>query len=89
MTRYFGSSFPRHATAEDMMHHFEEMTQGLDRRSLFQVSMDGPNVNWKFFEMLQKKLEDDIQGQLLNIGSCGLHTVHNAFRRGLKILNGT
>ena len=47
-----------------------------------QISMDGPNVNWKFFKLFQEKMEENHNKQLLNVGSCGLHIVHNAFKKG-------
>ena len=37
-------------------------------------------------EKLSKKLEEN-NNQFLNIGSCNLHKVHNAFRKGLSELN--
>lgn len=44
--------------------------------------MDGPNVNWKTFELLNARIDGEVRHQLLNSGSCGLHTIHNAFRSG-------
>ncbi|XP_051576614.1 uncharacterized protein LOC127453896 [Myxocyprinus asiaticus] len=45
------------------------------------ISMDGPNVNWKFFELLQQEHMEQFGGsQLAVVGSCGLHTLHNAFK---------
>ncbi|GFS10193.1 hypothetical protein ElyMa_004802100 [Elysia marginata] len=47
--------------------------------------MDGPNVNWKVFRLLQSSIQNqlEIQGQeLINIGSCGLHVFHNSFHAG-------
>ena len=51
VTRYFGSQFLGHATANDMVQHFEEsvVNSGLPICNLAQISMDGPSVNWKFF----------------------------------------
>ena len=48
--------------------------------------MDGPSVNWRFFDLL---VEDRKEGSpeapdLLNTGSCGLHSVHNAFKTGAQ-----
>ena len=42
---------------------------------------DGPNVNWRFLEMLQA---ETVYGgtQLVVVGSCGLHTLHNAVKCG-------
>ena len=45
--------------------------------------MDGPNVNWKIFKDLNEELNDTGTG-LLNVGSCGLHTLHNAFKASVK-----
>lgn len=44
--------------------------------------MDGPNVNLKLFDTLSGDLEGEIGSKLLNIGSCGLHVMHNAFKAG-------
>ncbi len=45
--------------------------------------MDGPNFNWKFVEMLSRQLIDDEgHGTFLNLGSCGLHIIHGAFKHG-------
>ncbi|KAH7965022.1 hypothetical protein HPB49_002872 [Dermacentor silvarum] len=45
--------------------------------------MDGPNVNWSLFNKLQQHMKNDFQVQCLDIGSCGLHTVHNAYKAGM------
>ena len=47
--------------------------------------MDGPNVNWKFLELLtESRVEDEIPS-LIDIGSCGIHVVmHEAFKTGAK-----
>lgn len=47
--------------------------------------MDGPNVNFKLFDTLSRDLEEDTGCKLLNIGSCGLHIMHNAFKAGSNI----
>ena len=44
--------------------------------------MDGPNVNWKFVDMLSKQLLDEGNSSFLNIGSCGLHIIYGAFKHG-------
>ncbi|CAM1297534.1 Uncharacterised protein g1835 [Pycnogonum litorale] len=84
VTRYFGSQFLGHATAEDMLTHFSEgILEGcLKVKDMLQVSMDGPNVNWKFLELLKTKLQNDFNSSVLNVGSCGLHVVHNSFKAG-------
>lgn len=55
--------------------------KNLNIRKLLQVSMDGPNVNIKFLRLLKSYLQYDISRSvvLLDMGSCGLHNVHNSF----------
>ncbi|XP_033469102.1 uncharacterized protein LOC117248273 [Epinephelus lanceolatus] len=53
---------------------------------MMSISMDGPNVNWKFFELLQQEHAEQNGGaQLVVVGSCGLHTLHNAFKCGFSM----
>lgn len=47
--------------------------------------MDGPNVNLKVFKDLNQELKESFDGKaLLNIGNCGLHVVHDAFKTGMN-----
>ncbi|KAG5263637.1 hypothetical protein AALO_G00266980 [Alosa alosa] len=45
--------------------------------------MDGPNVNFKLLKLLQNE-HSELHGdaQLISVGSCGLHTLHNAMKAG-------
>ena len=81
--RYLGSEYLGHATAVDILPHFKQWISRLDPKRLLQVSMDGPNVNWKSYTDLTKERNSEELPQLLNIGSCGLHIVHGGvvFRR--------
>ena len=71
-----------HTTADDMLNHFSSgvIESGLAIKGLAQISMDGPNVNWKFYSMVKKKLSDEFDSGLINIGYCGLHIIHNSFK---------
>lgn len=75
-----------HATANDMLKHFTTgvLESGLKPVDMVQISMDGPNVNWKFYDMVKDKLVNDYDTKLMNVGSCGLHTVHNSFKAGAE-----
>jgi len=53
-------------------------TRNLDQSHLFQVSMDGPNVNLKFFREFSTEFREN------NIGSCSLHILHGSFTRGAE-----
>lgn len=54
-----------------------EDAKDLDGHQLFSISIDGPNVNWRFLELLQQEQAEQYGGaQLIVVGSCGLHTLH-------------
>nr|XP_020447106.1 uncharacterized protein LOC109955353 [Monopterus albus] len=85
-SRFFGSQFMGHATAQGLLQHFKECVQQLDLREMLSVSMDGPSVNWKCFELLQQEHSEAFAGaQLTVVGSCGLHTLHNAIKSGFSV----
>ena len=84
-TRYYDSQFLGHATADDL---FDQCLSSLNNlgtsyNKIVQLSMDGPNVNWKFFHKFTDHIQNEFDAHLLDIGSCGLHQVHNAFRAGI------
>lgn len=83
-TKYLGSAFLTHTKASDLLFEFKNQVKALNMDNLTQISMDGPNVNFKFLEDFQKDLikDTDNKFKLFQIGSCGLHTIHNAFKRG-------
>ncbi|XP_063245001.1 uncharacterized protein LOC134546246 [Bacillus rossius redtenbacheri] len=85
MCRYVTSIFLNHATAEDLLQAMKTGLEGFDMMKIIQLSMDGPNVNFKVLRLLQQDSRSDPESpQLLDIGSCGLHTVHNSFKTGIK-----
>lgn len=83
-TTYISSEFLGHATAPDIVEKLNNLLSEIGIRNLVQISMDGPNVNWKVFEILQKQVETDAGKMLINIGPCGLHILHNTFRDGCQ-----
>ena len=83
MTRYFSLALQGHTTAEDLKLKFEEATQNLDTKRMVQVSMDGPNVNWKMLSKItEERSSTEHYPGLINVSSCSLHVVHGAFRSG-------
>ena len=74
--------FLGHATHQDILHHFNSLTKYLDTTHLYQILMDGPNVNMKFFEKFSQHQKKRSFYSLINIGSCGFHIVHGSFSRG-------
>ena len=85
VTRYWESKFLAHATAADLQKGFNEGTEGLPCNKMRQIGMDGPNVNLKMYKnlVLERRGSPDCP-DLLDMGTCGLHTVHDAFKCGKK-----
>ena len=82
---YCGSIFVGHCLAKDLLHHFAKFGEDMKWESdlLLQVGMDGPNVNLKFERDLSTQISDQYGVSYINLGSCGLHQTHNAFRKGI------
>ena len=83
--RYFNSEFVGHATAADMLTHFRNGMVLHNPSSLVQISLYGPNVNWKFYHNLFQERKGEEFPDLLIIGSCSLHVVDASFEKGAKI----
>ncbi|XP_063073162.1 uncharacterized protein LOC134463795 [Engraulis encrasicolus] len=85
-SRYFGSQFLGHGRADDLLLHIKECIGQLNMRQLLSVGMDGPNVNFKLLDLLQREYAELNGGaQVLVVGSCGLHTLHNAMKAGFTV----
>jgi hypothetical protein len=88
-TRFIGSCFLGHATAEIMNDSIINTLSkdGLSLQKLIMLSCDGPAVNIS----LKKSLDNEIKSvggkSLVEIGSCNLHVAHNAFRTGLSAVS--
>lgn len=86
-SQYFTSEFVGHSKATDLAADLKNAIDILGTAKLLQVSMDGPNVNLKTLQILQKHVQEQNSASnklLLDIGTCGLHTCHNAFRAGMS-----
>ncbi len=81
-TRFLTSSFLDHACVDDLEVELQKTISSFVGDSIFlQVSMDGPNVNWKVLRVMQEKVS--VLGyKMLEMGYCGLHTIHGAFKAG-------
>ena len=81
-SRFYTSEFLGHADADCLHEKLLDCCTTIGKAGLLQMSMDGPNVNWKTYELLSTSIEEETKKKMLNIGSCGLHIIHNAFRSG-------
>ncbi|XP_047128992.1 uncharacterized protein LOC124809196 [Hydra vulgaris] len=83
-TRYYTSEFMGKAAAPDILNMFKSCMTGLNAEKMLQVSMDGPNVNKLFLEMLNKERHNNELSTLIDIGTCGLHTINGSLLTGAK-----
>ena len=83
---YFGSSVLGHTTHEDLLTHFSDIVKGLEPPKLYQISMDGPNVNLKFHDEFTSSLTETVLHSLINIGSCNLYIVHDSLKTGEAVM---
>ena len=51
---------------------------------MLQIGMDGPNVNFKALSDIKKEIHSTYGNELLEIGSCGLHVIHGAFKMSFE-----
>lgn len=84
--KYLKSIFLGHATANVIS---EEIKNALDslslhKRNMIMIGSDGPNVNKKVWRTINDELIEERGHGLIDVGTCNLHTVHNAFLRGLE-----
>ena len=52
---YYGSEFQMHGDHETLLENLLTGIADLPEEKLIQTAMDGPNVNWKVLEVIQKK----------------------------------
>lgn len=83
-TRYLKSEFLGHCNAAELLKKLHEATENLNDQNILQISMDGPNVNHKLHRdyVAARKETYPEAPDILDIGSCGLHVIHGAFKTG-------
>ena len=84
---YLDSSFMGKSSAKDVFEHFDFSLQTIDKAKLLQVFCDSPNINLPFLDLLKESRHEAELNKLLDIDTCGLHIVHNAFQHGKKESN--
>ena len=80
-------SFLRHSWVgahSNLLKHFNESLSGLDLSKMLQMSINGPAVNWKFFDALMNYRSECESPQLIIIGSCFLYAVHRALKTAFE-----
>ena len=82
--RYCDSTFLGHGTHTDLLNHPKSITNDLPSNKVYQLSMDRPNVNLKFYKEFSRLYKEENCHCLIDIGTCSLHTMHNSFRTGVE-----
>ena len=83
-TRYYNSDYLGKSSAKDVFEKFNNCFSPLQKDKLLQISSDGPNVNLSFLEMVKDNRKEEELPKLIDLGTCGLHTIHNGFKHGEK-----
>ena len=85
---YYTSLFFGHAEGEKVaVKMYEQLVRdGIPVAKLVTLVQDGPNVNKTIFQKMDELIRHDnpeFTG-LVDLGSCSIHTIHNAFGKGLE-----
>jgi len=85
VTRYYKSIFLGHAPAQTVRDSIIDSfrTDGIDIKRLLMIGRDNPNVNKAIEKLIDEEMKK-VGGELLKLGSCNIHVVHNAFKAGRK-----
>lgn len=83
--RHLQTLFMGHATAKDLARNIITLlsSSNLSTSSLLMLGSYGPNVNKAVFKMINEEVLSVRGKGLVNVGTCNIHTVHNAFLKGL------
>ena len=86
-TKYLSSIFFGRAPAEDLLDMIlqEIEDSSLSTEKLFDLSVDGPNINKSLWKKLDSHLKGKCLGGLLPLITCTIHIIHNGFRKGLNV----
>jgi len=78
-TRYLTSIFLDPSTGEDLLLGLTTALDTNDLKKLLQIACDGPNVNFTLLRLFTEMQQAEPGNpQLLDLGTCGIHTLHNA-----------
>jgi hypothetical protein len=88
VTQHLETFFIGHATAQIIADHLLRAIDNANllKKNLVAVASDGPNVNKKVWKLINEEVKTVRGVGLVDIGTCSLHIVHNAFLKGLDKL---
>jgi len=80
---YSNSKFIGHVRETGLYDYaHENVEKTLPYKHIVQLSIDGPNFNWKFSQQVWKNERNELLGRSVKVGSCGFHKLHNVFKDG-------
>ena len=82
-TRYIASVFLGHSRHADLYNSFTSMMDELNEDKFVQIFMDGVSVNVNL-QIVQDHRKGKGLPHLLDIRTCGLHTLHRSFKIGIE-----
>ena len=71
VTRHWGSQFQYNTDAVTLKENLLKLLYSLPVEKQTQLSMDGPQINWKILNLFSVFRDEEEYPQLENIGSCG------------------
>lgn len=76
------------AKSDDLLKKLNEVmsNENLSFSNLLMIGSDGPNVNKAVLKKMDQEILKFRKKSLINIGTCNIHTTHNAFRKSMKEL---
>ncbi|CAF4233901.1 unnamed protein product, partial [Rotaria magnacalcarata] len=88
VTRYYRTILLGHAQANVVVDGIlgAFLTDGIDISKLLMLSRDNPNVNKTVEKMINDAMKK-VNAELLNVGTCNLHVIHNGFKAGTTETN--
>lgn len=92
-SEYLSSIFLGHSKSENLLSGVIAALEDIghstdsDLSKLLQISMDGPNVNLRFYTEFLQMYESQFEKKLVQTGVCSLHVLSGALQHGLKQTN--
>ena len=81
---YLGSAFFGHSRHNNLLDEFGKITKCLEEEKVFQISMDGPIVNKKFYQNIAADRSEKLFHTLMDLGTCSLHSINGSVKNGFK-----
>lgn len=88
--RYYKSLFFGHALGEVVTEALMKSMKfdNVSMSKMVALGSDGPNVNESIWKEMKKRMKEEGNNGLIDIGTCNVHVIHNSFAKGLSEYGG-